>query len=83
VESETALVGAQSRVELHAVSSVDLALALVVLPGDTELDDALGDGGNLESLDRGQSLSRHYYFGVKSRSFAEGRCQACSVSLVG
>jgi hypothetical protein len=50
VETETALVGTESRVELHTVALVDLALALVVLPDDTELDDALGDGGNLKRL---------------------------------
>lgn len=49
VQTETTLVGAKSGVELHAVSTVDLELALVVFPGDTELDDALGDGGDLES----------------------------------
>jgi hypothetical protein len=50
VESETALVGAKGRVELHTVSPLDLALALVVLPDHAELDDALRDGDNLESL---------------------------------
>jgi hypothetical protein len=50
VETETALVRAKGRVELHTVSPLDLALALVVLPDYAELDDALGDGGNLESL---------------------------------
>lgn len=50
VETETALVGTESRVELHTVALVDLALALVVLPDDAELDDALGNGGDLEGL---------------------------------
>jgi hypothetical protein len=50
VEAETALVGTESGVELHAVSLLDLALALVVLPDNAELDDALGDGDDLESL---------------------------------
>jgi len=50
VESETALVRAQSGIELDAVSFVDLALALVVLPDNAELDDALRDSGDLESL---------------------------------
>jgi hypothetical protein len=35
---------------LHAVTLVDLALALVVLPNNAELDDTLGNGCNLESL---------------------------------
>src|SRR5262245_17401003 len=50
MEPETALVGTEGRVELHAVSFVDLALALVILPNNTELDDTLGDRGNLKSL---------------------------------
>jgi hypothetical protein len=50
VESETALVWTESGIELHAVSLVDLALALVILPDNAELDDALGDGGDLKSL---------------------------------
>ena len=50
METETALVGTESRVELHTVALVDLALALVVLPDNAELDDALGDGDDLESL---------------------------------
>jgi hypothetical protein len=50
VEAETALVWTEGRVELHTVALVDLALALVVLPDDAELDDALGDGDDLESL---------------------------------
>lgn len=50
VEAETALVGTKCRVELHAVALLDLALALVVLPDDAELDDALGNGDYLEGL---------------------------------
>lgn len=50
VETETTLVRTEGRVELHTVALVDLALALVVLPDNTELDDALRDGGNLEGL---------------------------------
>ena len=50
VETETALVGAEGRVELHTVTPVDLALALVVLPDNAELDDALRDRGHLECL---------------------------------
>jgi hypothetical protein len=50
VETETALVGTESGVELDAVALVDVALALVVFPDNTELDDALGDGDDLESL---------------------------------
>lgn len=48
VQAQAALVRPQGRVELHAVAAVDAQAALVVLPGDAELDDALGDGGDLE-----------------------------------
>ena len=50
VETETAFVRTESRVKLHTVTLVDLALALVVLPDNAELDDALGNGGNLKGL---------------------------------
>lgn len=50
MESETALVGAKRRVELNSVSTVDLDLALVVLPDDSELDDALGYRGDLQGF---------------------------------
>jgi hypothetical protein len=43
VKSETALVWTKRRVELHAVSAIDLHLALVILPRNTELDHALRD----------------------------------------
>lgn len=48
MEAEAALVGSQGRVELHAVPAVDLDLAFVVFPDNAELDDALGDGDDLE-----------------------------------
>jgi hypothetical protein len=50
VEAETALVRTEGRIELHAVTLVDLALAFVVLPDHAELDDALGDGNDFESF---------------------------------
>lgn len=50
VQAQAALVGAEGRVELHAEAIVDLDLALVVLPRDAELDDALGNGDDLEGL---------------------------------
>lgn len=49
METETALVRTESRVELDTVTTVDLELAAVVLPDDSELDDALRDGNDLES----------------------------------
>lgn len=48
MEAQATLVRAQSRVELHTVSTVDLELAGVVFPGDTELNNALGDSTDLE-----------------------------------
>ena len=48
VQTETALVWAQSRVELDSVAAVDLDLVLVVLPDDTELDDTLRDRDDFE-----------------------------------
>lgn len=49
VETETALVGTEGRVELDTVTTVDLESTAVVLPDDSELDDTLRDGDNLES----------------------------------
>jgi hypothetical protein len=46
VKSETTLVGAKSRVELDAVAAVDLKVALVVFPDDTELNNTLRNGSN-------------------------------------
>ena len=41
-ETQAALVGAERRVVLHAVTTVDVILKVIVHPNDTELDDALG-----------------------------------------
>jgi hypothetical protein len=46
VETKTSLVGAESGVELDTVSTVDLHVAVVVLPDNTELDHTLGDGND-------------------------------------
>lgn len=48
VEAETTLVWTQSRVELDSVSAVQLELSLVIFPDDTELDDAFGNGDDLQ-----------------------------------
>lgn len=48
MKSETTLVWAESGVELNSVSAVDLGLEFVILPDDSELDDSLGDGDDLE-----------------------------------
>ena len=42
MEAQTALVGADGAVELDAVAAVHLDLALIIDPGHTEGDDALG-----------------------------------------
>ena len=42
MEPQAALVGAQGAVELDAVAAVDLIVALVIQPGDAELDGPLG-----------------------------------------
>jgi hypothetical protein len=48
VQTQTTLVRAESGVELHTVTPVDLEVAGIVLPDNAELDDALGDRGDLE-----------------------------------
>ena len=50
VETKTTLVRAKGGVELNTVALVDLNLALIVFPNDTELNNALGDSDNSESL---------------------------------
>ena len=42
METQTALVGSDGHVVLHAVASVDLDFALVVNPSDFEFDDSFG-----------------------------------------
>ena len=42
MEAQAAFVGADGRVELHTVAAVDLIVALVIQPGDAELDGPLG-----------------------------------------
>ena len=48
MEPETPLVRTESRVELDTIATIDLWLSLIVLPYDTELDNALGDGNDLQ-----------------------------------
>jgi hypothetical protein len=47
-ETQAALVGAEGRVVLHAVTTVDVILKVIVHPNDTELDGALGLDHTLE-----------------------------------
>jgi hypothetical protein len=73
VQAETALVWAEGRVELDSVAAVDLNLVLVVFPDNSELDDALRDGDDLEG---------GLVFGVlfKEGAVFEGGDQLCRVS---
>lgn len=48
VKAKTSFVRTQGRVELHTISSIDLHLSLVVLPGYSKLNDSFGDGSDLE-----------------------------------
>lgn len=50
VEAQATFVGAKGRVELYTVALLNLALALVILPDNAELDDALGHGHDFKSL---------------------------------
>ena len=72
METQTALVGADGAVRLHAVAAVDLHLALVVLPRHAEHHDALRLDHALQDLvlfvlgmllqdrhDRGQDFLDH------------------------
>lgn len=68
--------GGKGGVELDAESAVDLEVAPVVLPGDAELDDAVGDGGDLEGgavlgvlLEEGRVLE-----GAGKLCYEEGNC---------
>jgi hypothetical protein len=56
VQPQTALVRTEGRVELNTVTTVDLDVTLVVLPGDAELDDTLGDLKDLERATVGRVL---------------------------
>lgn len=49
MKSQSPLVWSQRRVELYTVSAIDLDFTLVIFPGDSELDDTLGDRSDLES----------------------------------
>jgi hypothetical protein len=48
MQSQTAFVGAESRVELDSVAAIDLEVAVVIFPDDTELDYSLRDRDDFE-----------------------------------
>ena len=50
VEAEAALVWPKSRIELNTEATIDLTLALVVVPYHPELDDSLGYSRDSEGL---------------------------------
>jgi len=43
VETKSSLVGAECRVELNAIATLDMGLSMIVLPDDAELNDTLWD----------------------------------------
>lgn len=49
MQAKTALVRTKGGVELDTEAAVDLELTLVIFPDDAEVNDALGDSGDLES----------------------------------
>jgi hypothetical protein len=75
VETETALVWTEGRVELDSVTTVDLWLSLVVLPDNAELNDALWDRGN------GERLSVLWVL-LEERGVLEGGCELCRTAQV-
>lgn len=75
MKAETTLVRAESRIELNSISTIDLNLVLVVLPNNTELDDALGNGNDLEG---GLVLGLL----VEEGAVLEGRSQLCEVAML-
>lgn len=50
VKSEPAFVGAEGAVKLNAITTVHLALALVVFPDNSELDDPFRDGRDFKGV---------------------------------
>ena len=48
MEPQSTFVRPKGRVELYAIAPIDLNFILIVLPHDAELDDAFGDGSDLE-----------------------------------
>ena len=56
MEAQSTFVGPEGGVELDAEAPVDVALTVVVFPGDAKLDDALGDGADGEGFAEGGVL---------------------------
>jgi hypothetical protein len=50
MESQTTFIWAECRVELDAISAIDLRLELIIFPDDTELNDSLGNCDDLQSF---------------------------------
>lgn len=71
VETESSLVWTESAVKLNSVTVVDLWLKVVVLPDNTELDDALWDRDDFKG---GLVL----WVLLEERRVLEGRGQLCS-----
>lgn len=49
MKAQSSLVRPQCGIELHAISPIDLNLALVIFPDDAELNHSLGHGSNFQS----------------------------------
>ena len=66
MEAKPSFVGTQCGIELHAISPIDLDLALVIFPDDAELDHSLGHGCHFQ---------RCFVFGVlgEEGGILEGR----------
>lgn len=75
VQTESSLVWAEGRVELDSVTTVDLDGSLVIFPDDSELDDSLWDGDNLEG-------GLVFWVGFEKSTVLEGRGEFWSELLV-
>ena len=79
MEAKTALVRAKRRVELHTISTIDLDLALVVLPDDSKLDDPLGNSSYLKRfLVLWILLEKGGVFEGRCKLYGQYRCQLLS-----
>lgn len=71
MEAKSSLIWAEGAVKLNSVAVVDLWLEVVVLPDNTELDDTLWNGDDLEG---GLVL----WVLLEKRRVLESGCELCS-----
>lgn len=83
VESETALVRSDGGVELHSEAAVDLHLAVVVHPADSELDESLGLDDALEDacVDKVGALCGDGFKGLEDLSHGLKELRFVGISL--